>query len=113
MSTLQSLNTRLNALSDNYKTTLQLINRLAKLHFQPGSTPLDDNSEGDVRVELSSDIHDSLKVLEEDLELLKQEVEDLTAGDSYNYQRRRESDRERDRSRLSVQVARLAEDLRL
>jgi protein transport protein SEC20 len=113
MSTLQSLNTRLNALSDSYKTTLQLINRLAKLHFQPGSTPLDDSSDGDVRVELSSDIHDSLKVLEEDLELLKQEVEDLTAGDSYNYQRRRESDRERDRSRLSVQVARLAEDLRL
>jgi protein transport protein SEC20 len=113
MSTLHSLNTRLNTLSDSYKTTLQLINRLSKLHFQPGSTPLDDSAEGDVRVELSSDIHDSLKLLEEDLELLKQEIEDLTAGDSYNYQRRRESDRERDRLRLSVQVTRLSEDLRL
>ncbi|KAF2417219.1 hypothetical protein EJ08DRAFT_654572 [Tothia fuscella] len=112
MSNLQSLTARLNTLSETYKATLHLINRLSKLSFQPGSTPLD-TSEADVRVELTTDIHDSLKQQEEDLELLKQEIDDLSGGDSYNYQRRRESERDRDRLRLSVQVARLSEDLRL
>lgn len=112
MSNLTSLTTRLNGLSESYKTTLHLISRLSKLQFQPGSTPLNDGAEGDVRVELSSDIHESLKQQEEELELLKQEIEDLTPTDSYNY-RRRETNLDRERSRLSVQVARLGEDLRL
>jgi protein transport protein SEC20 len=113
MSNLHSLTTRLAALSESYKTTLQLINRLSKLQFQPGSTPLD-TSEADVRVELTTDIHDSLKQQEEDLELLKQEIDDLgSGGDPHSYQRRRESERDRDRLRLSVQLARLGEDLRL
>jgi len=108
--TTPSLSTRLTALSDANKTTLHLIHRLAKLHFQPGSTPLD-SEEGDVRVELSSEIHDNLRQQEEELELLKQEVEDVTSG-GFVPSRRRDSERDRERARLSIQVARLEEDLR-
>lgn len=108
--TTPALSTRLTALSDANKTTLQLIHRLAKLHFQPGSTPLD-SEEGDVRVELSSEIHDSLKQQEEELDLLKQEAEDIASG-GLAPSRRRDSEKDRERARLSVQVARLEEDLR-
>ena len=72
-STLQ-LAHQLTALTDALKTTNTLITRLARLSFQPGSEPLD--TENSVRIELAQDIHDSLKQLEEDLELLQQEVDD-------------------------------------
>jgi len=107
---LQSLSARLDALADTLKTTRQLVNRLAKLGFQPGSTPLE-SEEGDVRAELSSDIHESLKQHEEDLELLKQEVADLTGPERPSHSKR-ESERDRAKSRLSVQVVRLGEDLK-
>lgn len=107
---LQSLSARLDALSDNLRTTIQLINRLAKLSFHPGSIPLD-TEEGDVRTELTSDIHESLKQQEEDLELLKQEVADYTGPDRPS-QSRRESERDKEKARLSVQVVRLGEDLK-
>lgn len=109
-SQLQSLSARLDALSDHLKTTTQLIHRLAKLSFQPGSAPLE-SEEGDVRLELSSDIHESLKQQEEDLELLKQEVADFTAPDRSTHSRR-ESQRDLEKSQLSVQVVRLGEDFK-
>ncbi|KAF2403238.1 Sec20-domain-containing protein [Trichodelitschia bisporula] len=109
MTSLPSLTARLNALSENHKTTLLLINRLAKLSFQPGSLP-PDSTAGDVRIELSADIHESLKRHEEELELLRQEVEDLR--DDSHGQRRRESERDREATRVRIQVARLGEDLR-
>lgn len=108
--TTQTLTTRLNQLSDANKATLHLIQRLSKLDFQPGSTPLN-TEEGDVRVELSSEIHESLKQLDEELELLRQEVEDAVQGTGPNA-RRRDSDRDSERSRLAVLLARLTEDLK-
>ncbi|GME22436.1 sec20 domain protein [Neofusicoccum parvum] len=105
-----SLATRLASLSDQNKQTVQLIHRLAKLQFQPGSTPLD-GEEGDVRVELSSEIHDSLKLQEEELELLRQEVDEITTGGALG-SKTKDSERERDKSRLSIQVARLGEDFK-
>ncbi len=107
---IQYLSKRLYALSESPKTTLHLIHRLSKLTFDPGSTPVD-GDEGDVRVELSSDIHESLKQQEEDLDLLRQEVEEITSA-AYVNGRRRDSDRDRERARLAAQVARLGEDLR-
>ncbi|KAL1603509.1 Protein transport protein sec20 [Paraconiothyrium brasiliense] len=107
--TTQTLTTRLTALSDSNKAVQQLIQRLAKLDFQPGSQPLN-AEEGDVRLELSAEIHESLKAIEEELELLKQEVEDLVGVGSSG--RRRDSVREGERSRLAVLLARLTEDLR-
>lgn len=105
-----SLATRLATLSDQYKQTVQLIHRLAKLHFQPGSTPLD-SEEGDVRIELSSEIHDSLKQQEEELELLRQEVDELITGGALG-NKNKDNEREREKSRLNIQVARLGEDLK-
>lgn len=108
--TTQSLTTRLTALAESNKALAQLIQRLAKLDFQPGSQPLD-TEEGDVRLELSAEIHDSLKGIEEDLELLRQEVEDVIGGGNTSA-RRRESKTEGERSRLAVLLARLTEDLK-
>ncbi|KAF2869440.1 Sec20-domain-containing protein [Massariosphaeria phaeospora] len=108
--TTQTLTNRLNALSESNKSLLHLIHRLSKLDFQPGSQPLD-AEEGDIRLELSAEIHESLKQLEEDLELLRQEVEDVVqfAGLAT---KRRDSVRENERSRLAVLLARLTEDLK-
>ncbi|KAF2739201.1 Sec20-domain-containing protein [Polyplosphaeria fusca] len=108
--TVQTLTTRLNNLSEQNKSVLQLIQRLAKLDFQPGSQPLE-SEEGDVRLELSAEIHENLKQLEEELELLRQEVEETVQGPNTSL-RRRDSARESERSRLAVLLARLTEDLK-
>ncbi|KAF1836661.1 Sec20 domain-containing protein [Decorospora gaudefroyi] len=110
-STTQTLTTRLNALSESNKAVGQLIQRLAKLDFQPGSQPLDSSEDGDVRLELSAEIHETLKTIEEELELLKQEVEDVTLQGGITG-RRRDSTKDSERSRLAVLLARLTEDLR-
>jgi protein transport protein SEC20 len=109
-STTQSLTNRLNTLSESNKATLQLIHRLAKLDFQPGSVPLSEQ-DGDVRLELSAEIHETLNQLEEELELLRQEVEDVVQGTGYS-NRRRDSARESERARLAVLLARSTEDLK-
>ena len=118
--TTQTLTTRLNALSDSNKSIQQLTQRLAKLDFQPGSQPLD-TEEGDVRLELSAEIHESLKGIEEELELLRLEAEDFvnagaTATGRDSARRRdsaRDGNRESERSRVAVLLARLTEDLKL
>jgi len=108
--TTQFLTTRLNTVSESSKAVLQLIQRLSKLDFQPGSIPLV-SDEGNARLELSAEIHDTLKQLEEELELLRQEVEDVISRPASSL-RRRDSARENDSSRLVVLLARLTEDLK-
>ncbi|KAF7198640.1 Protein transport protein sec20 [Pseudocercospora fuligena] len=100
------LSNQLAALSDSLKTTNLLISRLSKLTFQPGSEPL----EGDtgVRVEISQDIHDSLKQLEEELEFLKQEADDYKERIS---QRRRRDSRAAEEVRITAKVVKLGEEL--
>jgi protein transport protein SEC20 len=110
-STTQTLTTRLNTLSESNKVTGQLIQRLAKLDFQPGSQPLDTAEEGDVRLELSAEIHETLKGIEEELELLRQEIEDVTLPVGI-IGRRRNSTQDSERTRLAVLLARLTEDLK-
>lgn len=109
--TTQTLTTRLTALTESNKSVGQLIQRLAKLDFQPGSQPLN-GEEGDVRLELSAEIHETLKGIEEELELLRQEVEDVLQQGSGAAGKRRDSNRESERSRLAVLLARLTEDLK-
>lgn len=109
--TTQTLTTRLAALTESNKSAGQLIQRLAKLDFQPGSQPLD-GEEGDVRLELSAEIHETLKGIEDELELLRQEVEDVLQQGAGAFGKRRDSAREGERSRLAVLLARLTEDLR-
>ena len=105
------LSARLTTLFDAHKQTLHLINRLAKFPAQPGSAPLNLDAT-DARLELGAEIHQSLKEQEEDLELLRQEVEDQTSGFSHALAARR-GDREIDRERtdLVARVARLGENL--
>ncbi|UPX11307.1 Protein transport protein sec20 [Ascochyta rabiei] len=110
--TIQTLSTRLTALTEANKSVGQLTQRLAKLDFQPGSQPLN-GEEGDVRLELSAEIHENLKGIEEELELLRQEVEDVLQQGSGLSGKRRDSTRESERSRLAVLLARLTEDLKL
>ena len=114
--TTQALTLRLTALSDAHKQTLQFINRLAKLPIQPGSSSLDPN-EADARLELSAEIHQSLKDQEEEFELLRQESEDLTnntsSGGWGSASRRRDSENPSSRTAVAAQVARLGEDLKL
>ncbi|KAK0838656.1 Protein transport protein sec20 [Friedmanniomyces endolithicus] len=108
---------QLTQLSDSLKQTNTLITRLAKLSFQPGSEPLDTTDSNTVRIELAQDIHDALKQLEEDLELLKQDADDFTAlPNTASAHKRRESktgEKERERARVSAQITRLSEDLRV
>ncbi|KAK4499276.1 hypothetical protein PRZ48_009789 [Zasmidium cellare] len=105
MGSTAELSKQLTDLSDSLRTTNTLINRLAKLQFQPGSEPLEGDS--GVRVELAQDIHDSLKQLEEELEFLRQEAEEYKSEG----QRRRNSTRDGEEVRLSAKVARLGEEL--
>lgn len=110
---LQSLRARLQPLFDAHKQTVHLIHRLSKLPATPGSSSLDSET-GDARLELSTEIHQSLKEQEEELELLRQEVEDRTNTASWNSRaRRRDSLRERERTDLAAEVARLGEDQKL
>lgn len=110
---VQSLSARLQQLYDAHKQTVHLIHRLSKLPATPGSSSLDQEA-GDARSELSTEIHQNLKGQEEDFELLRQEIEDQTSTASWIANtRRRNSEKERERTDLAAQVARLGEDQKL
>ncbi|KAI9834727.1 MAG: hypothetical protein M1819_002812 [Sarea resinae] len=107
-----TLTARLTSLSNAHKLTVQLISRLAKLPIQPGSSALNPE-EADARVELSAEIHQSLKDQDEELELLRQEVEDCVgSGISGGGRRGADGEKDRERARLGAQVTRLEEDLK-
>ena len=111
--TTQALNARLTSLFESLKQTQQLITRLSKFPAQPGSTP-SNLDEGDARVELGAEIHQSLKEQEEDFELLRQEVEDQTNTSSWSSSaRRRDSPKDSQRTDLAAQITRLGEDLKM
>jgi protein transport protein SEC20 len=111
----QSLPARLQALADTYKNTLTLIQRLQKLPSTPGTFS---NSDSDPRLELSSEIHQSLKEQGDELETLRQEVDDATNTFSGGYVgggsvRRGNSEQVRERERIAAMVAKLGEDLKM
>lgn len=109
----QTIQGRITTLFESLKQTKQLIIRLSKFPSQPGSSPSNPD-EGDARVELSTEIHQSLKEQEEDFELLRQEAEDQTSSSSWpSAARRRDSVRDRERVDLAGQVTRLGEDLKM
>ncbi|GAB7354116.1 hypothetical protein MBLNU459_g4680t1 [Dothideomycetes sp. NU459] len=106
---IQQVSASLAALSDSIKATYQLIGRLSKLNIQPGSAAQEED--GDVRLEITQDIHDGLKQNEDSLEALKQEAEDLTTTGGGSH-RRRDSTKDRERVRIAAQLARLEEELK-
>ncbi|KAI4103546.1 MAG: hypothetical protein L6R37_003763 [Teloschistes peruensis] len=107
---VQSLNARLQPLFDAHKQTVHLIQRLSKSPATPGSNSSDPDAIN-VRLELSTEIHQSLKEQEEEFELLRQEIEDQTSWTAAA--RRRNNEKERERTDLAAQVARLGEDLKI
>ena len=112
--TTQQLASRLKSLSEAHRGTTQLIARLFKLSTQPPGSSHVNPQDGDARMELSAEIHQSLKEQEEDFELLKQEAEDLTIGGNWTPNaRRRDTEKDSQRVALISQVERLGEDLRL
>ena len=104
-----NLQARVTALFDSLKQTQQLTIRLSKLSLSPGTTSSNPEEENP-RIELSAEIHQSLKEQEEDFELLRQEVEDQA---NTQYWKRRDSEREREKSDLATSVTRLGEDLKM
>ena len=109
----QALNARLTFLFESLKQTQQLISRLSKFPAQPGSSS-SSLDEGDARVELGAEIHQSLKEQEEEFELLRQEVEDQTNTSSWSSSaHRRNSVKDSQRTDLAAQVTRLGEDLKM
>lgn len=111
--TTQALNSRLTSLFESLKQTQQLITRLSKFPAQIGTSP-SNTDEGDARVELSAEIHQSLKEQEEDFDLLRQEVEDQTNISSWSSStRRRGSGEDSQKTDLVAQFTRLGEDLKM
>lgn len=106
---IQQISESLAALSDSIKATFQLIGRLSKFNLQPGTASQENDADG--RLEITQDIHDSLKQHEDTLEALKQEAEDLTTTGAGAH-RRRDSTKDRERVRIAAQLARLEEDLK-
>ena len=108
----QTLYARLTPLFEANKGTLHLIHRLAKLPAQPGSQSFDPDA-SNARLNLSTEIHQSLKEQEEDFEILQQEVEDQVNNSSWtSATRRKDSEKERAKADLATQVARLGENLK-
>ena len=111
--TPQELSSSLKSLSEAHREASTLITRLSKLSSTPDTNP-SQADETDNRVELSTEIHQSLKEQEEELEILRQEVEDLTSsGHWVAGARRQDSEKDRERLTLITQVERLDEDLKL
>lgn len=110
-----SLIGRLNALQQQYKQVLALIQRLRQLPTVPGTYSISQTSE-DPRAELASEIHQSLKDQEVEFDLLRQEVEDeyqtLNRWVGGGSVRRRNESAEADHERVLAQISRLGEDLK-
>ncbi|MCJ1445287.1 MAG: hypothetical protein MMC23_005792 [Stictis urceolatum] len=110
--TATDLQARLKSISDSNRSVTQLIDKLSKIvpSYDPDArTPIDTTQE---RTSLSTEIHETLKELEEDFELLRQEVEDhaSTGGPTT---RRRGSEKDSQRIAIVAQFDRLSEDLKL
>ncbi|EQL38601.1 hypothetical protein BDFG_00169 [Blastomyces dermatitidis ATCC 26199] len=96
------LQTRITSLSTTHKQTIPLIQRLQNLPATPGTGD-------DARLELAAEIHLRLKEMEEQMELLRVELEQLESS----WNRKRESGvMEAERERVVVVVGKLEEDLK-
>src|SRR5436190_12605207 len=100
--TSNGLQPRLTSLFSTHKQTISLIRRLENLSTAVGQGD-------DARLELSAEIHLRLKEMEEEMELLRVEMEQLeTSGN-----RRREiTVKETERERTGVAMRKLEEDVK-
>lgn len=105
MASFDTLQERLAALQETTGQLKELIDRLANIKFQPGSVPLSNTDEDNVVTELSTEISQTLREEEEDLELLYEEIIDMRSG-------RPGSDAEHRKTRLKEGVQRLETELK-
>ncbi|KAH7163034.1 Sec20-domain-containing protein [Dactylonectria estremocensis] len=107
----EGLQERLAALQDTTAQLKELIDRLARLKFEPGSVPLTTDEENSVSGELGGEITSALRDGEEDQELLQEEVE-YFRGAEHDRERLREGvekvGKELASCRLSFRKARLS-----
>jgi len=101
-----SLAHRLQVLIESYKQTINLIQELQKF---PATTSSNVSPSDEQRLELSTEIHDNLKELEDTLELLRQEVDD---GSHTGSRRWTSSNHDDERERNAATITRLTEDLK-
>lgn len=110
---VHEITTRLKHLSETNRALQPRIFSLAKLSTSETQAS-DFGNESKLRVELSTEIHQELKDLDEEFELIKQEAEDITTTGSWSSgARRANEDRDRERVTIAGQVERLGEDLKL
>ncbi|KAI4160642.1 MAG: hypothetical protein LQ342_005575 [Letrouitia transgressa] len=100
-------NARLIPQFEAHKHTLHLIHRYSKLSPTRGVVTQDPEAD-----DLRTQIHQRLRAQEEEFELFRQEFEDQKSSDTWST-RRESSAKERERTDLAAQVARLGEDLKL
>ncbi|PGH14899.1 hypothetical protein AJ79_02762 [Helicocarpus griseus UAMH5409] len=110
-----ALESRITALSTTHKQTIPLIHRLQNLPTTPGTGD-------DARLELGAEIHLRLKEMEEQMELLRVELEQLDSTTSTRSSNWRRGDngsgsggagtKEAERVRVVVVVGKLEEDLK-
>ena len=105
MSTTAALQARLKELSATLAHFQPLIDQLR--NFSP-------TEKGDeARVELGAEIHSGLKDAEDELELLRIDVEALESGpESRKKQRAASGEKEAEKERITAMAGRLAEDLK-
>ena len=131
MASLPSLISRLNSLTSAHRQTQSLIQRLQKLS-SPSLIPEEDELyDPDARIEIASDIQSSLKEQEDELEILRLDVEDLlptgtngsavgNAGSRWvggasaagTGRPKRDNERDNEKERIAAQVHKLLEDLK-
>jgi protein transport protein SEC20 len=99
-----SLSQRLQSLADTYKSTLAQIAELRNFN----STTYSGDSADEHRLELATEIHESLREQEDTLEILKQELDD----DVHVSRRHESTSRETERERNADMVIRLSEDIK-
>ncbi|KAI9662855.1 MAG: hypothetical protein M1821_007902 [Bathelium mastoideum] len=104
--------TSLQTLSDAVKKTFTLINRLSKLGDPQPDSSLNNQVDFDAdREEFSSEIQSRLNQHEDNLELIKLDIDSFTGGTSHSNQQRT-SERLKENARIAAQVTRLEEDLK-
>ena len=121
---IQNLQARLNTLNTNLKDTLQLIQQLSRL--QPSETSATEEAkspenDSETRADLTASIQEQLKLSEDDLELLRQDVADVDHVQSHTTGRNvrrmtntgRDNESQRVVARCLVGCEKLNEDLRL
>ena len=105
---------RLNTLQQSCKQTFLSIQKLQKLPITPGAYSAN-GMDSDPRIELTAEIHQTLKEQENDFEVLQQEVEDETNGPRWvggGNVRRRSENVATEREKIMAQVTKLGEDLK-